>query len=185
MARLYPFRALRPKPEVAAQVAAVPYDVVTVDEARALADGNPLSFLRVSRPEIELPAGTDPYSDAVYERAAKNFATLKASVVRRRGRAERVFLPAPDGRSHPDRACRLLLDRRVRPRRDQETREDASRQGRRSDAAHEDARRADGSGVPHLPRVGGCRRDRRSRDRRRAALRFRRPWTACVTRSGG
>ena len=78
MARLYPFRALRPRPEVAAQVAAVPYDVVTVDEAKALADGNPLSFLRVSRPELELPAGTDPYSDAVYERAATNFATLKA-----------------------------------------------------------------------------------------------------------
>jgi uncharacterized protein (DUF1015 family) len=79
MARLYPFRALRPKPEVAPQVAAVPYDVVSVDEARALADGNPLSFLRVSRPELELPAGTDPYSDSVYERAAKNFAALKAS----------------------------------------------------------------------------------------------------------
>jgi uncharacterized protein (DUF1015 family) len=78
MARLYPFRALRPKPEVAAQVAAVPYDVVSVDEARSLADGNPLSFLRVSRPELELPPGTDPYSDAVYERAAQNFATLKA-----------------------------------------------------------------------------------------------------------
>jgi len=79
MARLYPFRALRPKPEVAAQVAAVPYDVVTVDEAKGLADGNPLSFLRVSRPELELPPGTDPYSDAVYERAAKNFNALKAS----------------------------------------------------------------------------------------------------------
>ena len=79
MARLYPFRALRPKPEVAAQVAAVPYDVVTVDEAKTLADGNPISFLRVSRPELELPAGTDPYSDAVYERAAKNFNSLKAS----------------------------------------------------------------------------------------------------------
>jgi uncharacterized protein (DUF1015 family) len=79
MARLYPFSALRPKPEVAAQVAAVPYDVVTVDEAKALADGNALSFLRVSRPELELPAGTDPYADAVYERAAKNFRALKAS----------------------------------------------------------------------------------------------------------
>lgn len=79
MARLYPFRAMRPKPEVAPQVAAVPYDVVSVDEAKALADGNPLSFLRVSRPELELPAGTDPYSDAVYDRAAKNFAALKAN----------------------------------------------------------------------------------------------------------
>jgi uncharacterized protein (DUF1015 family) len=60
-------------------VAAVPYDVVNTDEARALADGNPLSFLRVSRAEIELPSGTDPYSDVVYERATRNFEELKAS----------------------------------------------------------------------------------------------------------
>ena len=61
----------------APRIAAVPYDVVSTDEARALADGNPLSFLRVSRAEIELPAGTDPYSDAVYQRAAANFAALR------------------------------------------------------------------------------------------------------------
>ena len=54
----------------AAAVAAVPYDVVNTDEARALADGNLLSFLRVSRAELELPAGTDPYADEVYKRAA-------------------------------------------------------------------------------------------------------------------
>jgi uncharacterized protein (DUF1015 family) len=77
MATLRPFRALRPKADCAAQVAAVPYDVVNTDEARALAAGNPLSFLRVSRAEIDLPAGTDPYSDEVYQRAAKNFETLK------------------------------------------------------------------------------------------------------------
>src|SRR5262245_41511901 len=57
MATLYPFRALRPAPDTAAAIAAVPYDVVSTDEARALADGNPLSFLRVSRAEIELPPG--------------------------------------------------------------------------------------------------------------------------------
>jgi len=78
MATLHPFRALRPKPELADRVAAVPYDVVSTDEARALADGNPLSFLRVSRAELELPPATDPYSDAVYERAAQNFASLRA-----------------------------------------------------------------------------------------------------------
>src|SRR5947207_15152915 len=81
MATLTPFRALRPKPEDAPLVAAVPYDVVTTDEARAQAEGNPLSFLRVSRPELELPAGTDPYADAVYERAARNFSALRASSV--------------------------------------------------------------------------------------------------------
>src|SRR5262252_5526773 len=77
MATLHPFRALRPVPDTAAAIAAVPYDVVSTDEARALADGNPLSFLRVSRAEIELPQGTDPYSSAVYDRAAKNFAALR------------------------------------------------------------------------------------------------------------
>jgi len=81
MATLHPFRALRPVPDLAADVAAVPYDVVSVDEARALAEGNPLSFLRVSRAELELPAGTDPYSSEVYERAAENFERLKASLV--------------------------------------------------------------------------------------------------------
>jgi uncharacterized protein (DUF1015 family) len=77
MATLHPFRALRPAPDTAASIAAVPYDVVNTDEARALAEGNPLSFLRVSRAEIELPPGTDPYSDAVYDRAADNFAALR------------------------------------------------------------------------------------------------------------
>src|SRR5438093_13331430 len=77
MATLRPFRALRPKPSEAARIAAVPYDVVNADEARALAEGNPLSFLRVSRAEIELPSGTDPYSERVYQRAAQNFEVLK------------------------------------------------------------------------------------------------------------
>src|SRR4051812_30032287 len=79
MATLYPFRALRPLPSAAAAIAAVPYDVVDAEEARALAEGNPLSFLRVSRPEIELPAGTDVHSDAVYARAAKNYERLTSS----------------------------------------------------------------------------------------------------------
>jgi len=77
MATLYPFRALRPAQDTAAGIAAVPYDVVSTDEARALADGNPLSFLRVSRAEIELPQGTDPYANEVYDRAAANFAALR------------------------------------------------------------------------------------------------------------
>ena len=78
MATLFPFRALRPRPETVAQVASVPYDVLNTAEARALAEGNPLSFLRVSRAELELPVDTDPYSDAVYARAAENYATLTA-----------------------------------------------------------------------------------------------------------
>ena len=79
MATLQPFRAMRPGPSCAARIAAVPYDVVTVDQARALAADNPLSFLRVSRAELELPPGADPYSAAVYQRASQNFERLKES----------------------------------------------------------------------------------------------------------
>ena len=78
MAALVPFRALRPTPASAGRVAAVPYDVVNAEEAHALANGNPLSFLHVSRAEIDLPPATNPYADAVYAKAVANFAKLKA-----------------------------------------------------------------------------------------------------------
>ncbi len=76
MAVIHPFRALRPPQERVAEVASPPYDVVSTEEARALASGNPLSFLHVSRPEIDLPEGTDIYADAVYRKAAENFEKL-------------------------------------------------------------------------------------------------------------
>jgi uncharacterized protein (DUF1015 family) len=81
VATLRPFRALRPAPADAARIAAVPYDVVSTDEARALAAGNPLSFLHVSRAEIDCPPGTDPHADEVYDRARLNFATLQKSAL--------------------------------------------------------------------------------------------------------
>jgi uncharacterized protein (DUF1015 family) len=77
MSLLRPFRALRPARESAAAVSSVPYDVVNTDEARRLAAGNPLSFLRVTRSEIDLPDGADPYSAEVYARAKANFAALR------------------------------------------------------------------------------------------------------------
>jgi uncharacterized protein (DUF1015 family) len=77
MASLHPFRALRPAPGVAPAVSSVPYDVVSTEEARQLASGNPLSFLRVTRSEIDLPPDTDPYSSKVYAKARENFETLK------------------------------------------------------------------------------------------------------------
>ena len=78
MSAIYPFAALRPTPKAAAAVASVPYDVVNSDEARALAAGNPLSFLHVSRPEIDLTPGADPHTQAAYDQAARAFARLKA-----------------------------------------------------------------------------------------------------------
>ena len=76
MAIIRPFTALRPPPERAKQVSSVPYDVVNTEEARSLANGNPLSFLHVSRPEIDLPEGTDLYSDTVYRKGVDNFKKL-------------------------------------------------------------------------------------------------------------
>jgi uncharacterized protein (DUF1015 family) len=81
MATIYPFRALRPQPANASRIAAVPYDVINTDEARKIAHDNPLSFLRVSRAEIELPADSDPYAPAVYERAASNFTRLREAAL--------------------------------------------------------------------------------------------------------
>jgi uncharacterized protein (DUF1015 family) len=77
MAVLVPFRALRPDPSAAARVAAVPYDVVSADEARTLAAGNALSFLHVSRAEIDCPRDTHPYSDTVYATAVSNLDRLR------------------------------------------------------------------------------------------------------------
>jgi uncharacterized protein (DUF1015 family) len=76
MATIKPFAALRPKPELADRICELPYDVMSSDEARALAAGNPLSFLHVSKPEIDLPRATDPYSPQVYEKAKDNFSRL-------------------------------------------------------------------------------------------------------------
>lgn len=78
MALLTPFRALRPAPSVAARVASVPYDVVTTAEARALAQQEPLSFLHVTRSEVDLPDTTSPYDASVYARAAENLRALTA-----------------------------------------------------------------------------------------------------------
>jgi uncharacterized protein (DUF1015 family) len=78
VAVIRPFSALRPPTDKAQEVASVPYDVVNTEEARAMAAGNPLSFLHVSRPEIDLPEGTDIYSDAVYRKAAENFQRMRA-----------------------------------------------------------------------------------------------------------
>jgi uncharacterized protein (DUF1015 family) len=83
-ALLSPFAGLRPPPERAADVAAPPYDVVDDEEARALARGRPWSFLHISKPVIDLPPGTDPYSPPVYRKARENFDALRAAGILRR-----------------------------------------------------------------------------------------------------
>lgn len=75
--RIRAFQGLVPEPSCAAEVACVPYDVVDAAEAAALAAGRPRSLLHVDRAEIDLAAGTDPYSDAVYAKARENFVKLQ------------------------------------------------------------------------------------------------------------
>jgi uncharacterized protein (DUF1015 family) len=90
--RIAPFDALRPPDHLTERVASPPYDVVDTVEARRLAEGNPDSFLHVIRPEIDLPDGTDMYSDTVYEKAAANFADLQESGALLRQGARRFYV---------------------------------------------------------------------------------------------
>jgi uncharacterized protein (DUF1015 family) len=100
MATLKPFCALRPPAELAQRVASPPYDVVSTREARALAKGNPDSFLRVSRPEIDLPEGTDEHADAVYAKGAENLAELRRRGVLRADPEPRFYVYAQRMGSH-------------------------------------------------------------------------------------
>jgi uncharacterized protein (DUF1015 family) len=79
MPELRAFAALRPRPESAASICELPYDVVSTEEARQVAVANPNSFFHVSRPEIDLPAEVDPNSPAVYAQGAASFGRLLAS----------------------------------------------------------------------------------------------------------
>jgi len=78
MASIRPFAALRPRPDLAARICELPYDVLSTEEARRLASGKPLSFFHVSKSEIDFPPGTDPYQPAVYAKARENFQRLIA-----------------------------------------------------------------------------------------------------------
>ena len=73
MARVEPFKGLRPTKDMAKKVGSPPYDVLNSEEAREFASGNEFSFLHIVKPEIDLPEGTDIYSDQVYDKAAENF----------------------------------------------------------------------------------------------------------------
>ncbi len=72
MATIRPFKALRPKKDLVLKVQAPPYDVVSTEEAKELAKDNPLSFLHITRPEIDLPDGIDLYDERVYLKAKEN-----------------------------------------------------------------------------------------------------------------
>lgn len=92
MAIVKPFAALRPKPELAARICELPYDVMSSEEARAIAAGNPLSFLHVSKPEIDLPSGTNVYASEVYEKGNANFRRLISEGALRQDTARCFYL---------------------------------------------------------------------------------------------
>ena len=82
MASIKPFRALRPQPQLAKQVASRPYDVLNSAEAKIEAQGNPSSFLHITKSEIDLPDGIDIHAQEVYEQAKSNLdAFIKREVL--------------------------------------------------------------------------------------------------------
>jgi uncharacterized protein (DUF1015 family) len=83
MAVIRPFMGLRPRPEIVQKVSCLPYDVINSEEAREMAKGNPISFLHCTKPEIDLPPGTNLYDDKVYATGKTNF---------QRFRKEEIFL---------------------------------------------------------------------------------------------
>src|SRR5215475_680280 len=76
MAEIIPFAALRPKADLASRICELPYDVMSSEEARQMAAGNALSFLHVSKPEIDLPMSTDLYDAIVYAKGRENLVRL-------------------------------------------------------------------------------------------------------------
>ena len=97
MPLIRPFAGLRPASGRAVEVIAPPYDVLSSDEARTRAAGKPCSFLHISRPEIDLPAGTDPYAAEVYARAAENLGVMTRKGILTRDPARCYY------------ACRLVM----------------------------------------------------------------------------
>jgi uncharacterized protein (DUF1015 family) len=100
VAKIVPFRAFRPPAPLASRVAAPPYDVVTTEEARRLAAGNPDSFLHISRPEIDLPEGIDEHADAVYARGTENLGSLVSRGTLRQDDEPRLYVYAQQMGSH-------------------------------------------------------------------------------------
>ncbi|HWX22337.1 MAG TPA: DUF1015 family protein [Candidatus Binatia bacterium] len=100
MATIRPFAALRPKPELAARICELPYDVMSSDEARQIAAGNPLSFLHVSKPEIDLPPSIDPYAPEVYAKGKENFQRLLAQAALRQDQHPCFYLYRQSAGTH-------------------------------------------------------------------------------------
>ena len=91
MSMIRPFRGLRPRKEFAHRIASPPYDVLDSDEARDIVKDNPLSFLRVVKPEVDLEPGVDRYSDDVYRQGAVNLRRLVEDGLMEQDRAPYLY----------------------------------------------------------------------------------------------
>ena len=112
MPQIKSFRAVRPTPELAAQVASVPYDVVNRAEAAQLAEGNEHSFLHVVRPDIDLPADTDPYANEVYSTARGHLDRLRSEGILVQDDSESLFVyrQTMNGQSQTGVVCCCHVD---------------------------------------------------------------------------
>ncbi len=107
MAIIKPFRALRPRPDLAAQVASPPYDVLSSEEARTAAEGNPFSFLHITKSEIDLPDSVDIHSERVYKKAKENLELLQEGgiLLREEKPAYYIYELVMNGKSQTGLVC--------------------------------------------------------------------------------
>lgn len=112
MAIIKPFRSLRPQQELAAQIASRPYDVLNTEEAKAEAKDNPVSFLHVTKSEIDLPGGSDSHSPEVYEKAKENLQQLiRHGILFKEEKAcYYIYKLVMDGRSQTGLVCVSSVD---------------------------------------------------------------------------
>lgn len=112
MARISPFKALRPTPELASQVASRPYDVLNSEEARLEVKDNPRSFLHVTKSEIDLPGDVHLYSNLVYEKAKENIEafTQNGILLREEKACYYIYQLVMDGRSQTGLVCVSSVD---------------------------------------------------------------------------
>jgi len=92
MAFIKPFKGVRPRKELAEKVASLPYDVMNTEEAIAMAAGNPVSFLHISRPEIDLPPGADSHSDEAYAKGHENLQSFLSQGVLVQDETDRYYV---------------------------------------------------------------------------------------------
>jgi hypothetical protein len=184
-----PFRGLRPTPALAARIPSVPYDVVTTEEARALARGNRHSFLHVIRPEIDLAPDVDAHDRRVYEKGRENFRSFldQGWLVRDERPAYYVYrLRAGDhGQTGIVGAAALQDYLEGQIKKHEHTRPDKEEdRARLIDALS--ALPGPSCGSPHSRRCCSASRDGSARSRRRTwptAITARRPRLACVPRA--